>query len=249
MQNYVKDRSKSYQFNYRAETLEPLKNLEPPDFNTKFHVSGQLAATTMRILETRQNDPIQRGRHHRTLELPSHPDLEFYEPWKFSTNLTDKEKTEALDQKTEKALKFTRKVSEILPSKKEYIGPMKSISLLQKEIRLLKEKGQFDSSMHLHFSNGRLKSRHAKEEASGKNRFFNEKFNIVKTLEHSGVWEHNQLEGKSMWSDTGSYDFESPGDIVKSVNLDRMNLAGPVKNSRRLHTSSPPKSSNRPAAN
>ena len=33
---------------------------------------------------------------------------------------------------------------------------------------------------------------------------------------------------RSMWSDTGSYDYESKGDITKVVNLDSYNLAGPV---------------------
>ena len=35
-------------------------------------------------------------------------------------------------------------------------------------------------------------------------------------------------DGRSMWSDTGSYVYESKGDITKVVNLDGYNLAGPV---------------------
>ena len=32
---------------------------------------------------------------------------------------------------------------------------------------------------------------------------------------HSGVWEKNKVTGKMNWSDTGSEDYDSPGDIVK----------------------------------
>lgn len=37
----------------------------------------------------------------------------------------------------------------------------------------------------------------------------------TKTHEHSGTWEMNPVEGRMMWSDTGSYDFDSRGDSVK----------------------------------
>jgi hypothetical protein len=36
-----------------------------------------------------------------------------------------------------------------------------------------------------------------------------------------------------MWSDTGSYKFQSRGDVVKTVNLDMSNLIDPVKGSRK----------------
>jgi hypothetical protein len=41
-----------------------------------------------------------------------------------------------------------------------------------------------------------------------------------------------------MWSDTGSYEFESRGDVVKKINLDQQNYADPVKGSRRTLPSS-----------
>lgn len=40
-----------------------------------------------------------------------------------------------------------------------------------------------------------------------------------------------------MWSDTGSYIFESKGDVVRSINLDTSNFEGPVKASRTLEAS------------
>lgn len=49
-----------------------------------------------------------------------------------------------------------------------------------------------------------------------------------------------------MWSDTGSYEFSSPGDRTKSVNLEGFNVTGPVKGSRFLEPSGMMKKSSRP---
>ena len=46
---------------------------------------------------------------------------------------------------------------------------------------------------------------------------------------HSGVWEFNKVENRYMWSDTGSFDFESKGDIRKVHNANAMNLEGTNK--------------------
>ncbi len=43
---------------------------------------------------------------------------------------------------------------------------------------------------------------------------------LVTVYQHSGKWEMNKATGKMHWSDTGSEDYESRGDIVKTVNLD-----------------------------
>merc|ERR1719446_1360461 len=37
----------------------------------------------------------------------------------------------------------------------------------------------------------------------------------TRKYKHTGRWEMNKSEGRMMWSDTGSYDFESKGDEVK----------------------------------
>lgn len=37
----------------------------------------------------------------------------------------------------------------------------------------------------------------------------------TRRYEHTGKWEMNATEGRMMWSDTGSYDFDSKGDNVK----------------------------------
>ncbi len=40
-----------------------------------------------------------------------------------------------------------------------------------------------------------------------------------------------------MWSDTGSYNFHSRGDVVKLLNIDKSNIIDPVKGSRHLEPS------------
>ena len=37
----------------------------------------------------------------------------------------------------------------------------------------------------------------------------------MKHYEHTGTWEMNATENRMMWSDTGSYEFDSRGDNVK----------------------------------
>merc|ERR1711939_620806 len=37
----------------------------------------------------------------------------------------------------------------------------------------------------------------------------------TRKYDHTGTWEMNPIEGRMMWSDTGSYDFDSRGDNVK----------------------------------
>lgn len=45
--------------------------------------------------------------------------------------------------------------------------------------------------------------------------------------EHSGKWEFSRSEGRHMWSDTASFEFESPGDITTVINPDKYNFEGP----------------------
>ena len=49
-----------------------------------------------------------------------------------------------------------------------------------------------------------------------------------RSFQHSGVFEFNGQEGQWMWSDTGSFVRESPGDIVKVKNPNAYNFAAPT---------------------
>ena len=51
MENYKADRSSAYRFNYRAESIDSLKQSELIDKPTKFHVSAQLESTALALKE------------------------------------------------------------------------------------------------------------------------------------------------------------------------------------------------------
>lgn len=49
----------------------------------------------------------------------------------------------------------------------------------------------------------------------------------TRKYEHTGKWEMNQMEGRMMWSDTGSFDYESKGDTVKVLTEGAWTFAAP----------------------
>ena len=46
---------------------------------------------------------------------------------------------------------------------------------------------------------------------------------------HSGKWEMNDAEGCMMWSDTGSFTKDGPGDQVRVINKAAFNFASPCE--------------------
>jgi hypothetical protein len=65
-------------------------------------------------------------------------------------------------------------------------------------------------------------------EQTGRNRFAIEKLRSYQISKHSGVWEYNPFEKRYMWSDTGSFDPESPGDVRITRHPDAYILSGPT---------------------
>eukprot|EP01031_Cornospumella_fuschlensis_P040504 gene40504-49370_t len=239
MENYKQDRGSAYQYNYRAETLDSLKMVEPVDRSTKFHISAQLPSTIQKIQTLRATDRVQGGQLHRTQEMPVHPNLELARPWNNTTVLTVKEQGEGLNKMTDHAVEWSKKVTEILPQKKEYISPMKQVAIYQDKIRQMKLEGTFSAKLNINRPTSEPVDR-----TKLKNRFLTAKLQTLTQHVHSGTWDVNPLDGKSMWSDTGSYEYSSKGDILKKTNLDQQNFADAVKGSRRIlpsHTQQPPK--------
>ena len=50
----------------------------------------------------------------------------------------------------------------------------------------------------------------------------------TRSFQHSGVFEFNGQEGQWMWSDTGSFARDGPGDVVKVKNPHAYNFAAPT---------------------
>jgi len=61
-----------------------------------------------------------------------------------------------------------------------------------------------------------------------KNRYAIEPSRKHTTTKHSGVWEVSRADGRMMWSDTGSFIYDSRGDVLITHNPDAFNLEGPT---------------------
>ncbi|KAJ1421378.1 hypothetical protein B484DRAFT_452735 [Ochromonadaceae sp. CCMP2298] len=227
-ENQALDRSKAYQFNYRAETLDSLRMTEPIDRPTKFHLSTQLESRAMELKDIRDNDRTQNGRFARTAEMPVHPDLVDKTAWNLSTEVNVKQKDLRLNAITDKSMQFTATVNSLKGTfSKPYKGPLKSAIALQNTIRQQKMDGTFSLKKHVNRPVPPPVDRKAL-----KNRVPNEKLNKYSLHAHSGVFERSRVDGRSMWSDTGNEQFDSRGDVVRTVNLDALNIQGPSMSGR-----------------
>lgn len=191
-ENFAKDRGHAYQYNFRAETLDPLRMLEPIDKPTKLHVSTQLESRALELKEIRSTNRIQNGFFMRTGEMPSHPKLADAEPWKVSTEISLKEKDKRLDSMTLKAKEWTGKVN-ATPEKftKPYLGPLKSVIELQNTIRKQKAEGTFSIKKQVNRPASAPVDR-----TKLVNRLAIEKPVILTTTVHSGVYETNKVDGR-----------------------------------------------------
>ncbi len=161
--------------------------------------------------------------------MPVHPNLEDAEAWHVSTSINTSMVNKQLKTMTEKSLNWTKEVNSSEQMQKKYIGPYKASILLQNEIRKQKKEGVFSTDKQVNRPRtvpvDRRKLR---------NRFALEKLNKQSEHQHSGVWEQSKIDGRYMWSDTGSSDYFSKGDVVRSVNMDAYNMEGPNMINRKL---------------
>ena len=252
-ENFVKDRSLPYNYNYRAETLDYAFISEPVDQPGKFHISRTSINDVEALNELRRNDRVQSGHFKRTEEMPTHPNLAGKTSWNTSTHLTAKEKQAGLDAKTERARVSTAKVNRRLNQSQDYLGPMAQQTDITLTVRQQKTSGQFVGGPNGTFNghhvmspvsavrsstahdasqvDGRSSrpSTHAATDADDtKNRFTNEPSRKYTTTKHSGVWELSKADGRMMWSDTGSFIHDSRGDVFTTHNPNAFNLDGPT---------------------
>jgi hypothetical protein len=192
-ENFARDRTGAYQYNYRAETLDSLKMVEPIDRPTKFHVSTQLESRALELKEIKSTNRIQNGYFTRTGEMPVHPNLIDAEPWKVSTEISLKEKDQKLDRMTAKAKEWTSKVN-TKPGTftvKPYLGPLKAAAELQNTIRKQKAEGTFSLKKQVNRPGSAPVDR-----TKLVNRIPNETKNVYSTHTHSGVYETNKVDGR-----------------------------------------------------
>lgn len=255
MENFVGDRSRAFAYNYRAESLDPVRIQEPIDKPTKFHLSrtSVSAATTYRNKQS--SDPIQEGIFRRLEEIPVNVKLAEKVEWNSMTAHSAKERDMKLVSLTNESKSNTTKNSKLL-SKANYVSPSDREMLCQRTLRDQKCAGTFDPA-----------SRNSKEAVNDrslpKHYGTARKSTRYSTSEHSGVWELNKAENRCaeilvifvltintnntesslshrrcdsyseyqfyryMWSDTGSSVYDSLGDIKKFHDPEKKIYVGP----------------------
>ena len=191
-ENYAGDRGNAYQYNFRAETLDSLKLVEPIDKPTKFHISTQIETRALDLKEIKSTNRIQNGYFTRTGEMPVHPNLIDAQPWNVSTEVDVKKKDQRLDTLTMKAKEWTSNINTGTETfKKPYKGPLQSAVELQNTIRQQKAEGTFSLKKQVNRPGSAPVDR-----TKLVNRLAIEKPNIFSTHTHSGVYEYNQSVGR-----------------------------------------------------
>jgi hypothetical protein len=192
-ENFAKDRGGAYQYNYRAETLDSLRQVEPIDKPTKFHLSTQPESRALELRTIRGTNRIQNGQFARTGEMPVHPNLVDSESWKVSTEISLREKELKLLSMTDKAKNYTSKVNTLQSTFKikPYVGPLKAAAELQDLIRKQKAEGTFSLKKQVNRPGSAPVDR-----TKLKNRVPNEHANVYSTYTHSGVYETNPVNGR-----------------------------------------------------
>ncbi|KAG5189529.1 hypothetical protein JKP88DRAFT_301516 [Tribonema minus] len=205
-----------YKHNYRAEVLpeSPLPHVPRP---TKFDVS--VAAPT-------SSPPRSGARPYSMTEMPVHPSLASRVAWNACAVLTPAEKRRRYETLMTRSNANTARRAKGGDAPRATLAQRTQAKL--EETRALKTAGTFSAGR-----NGGLNgtwdppsSAPAAERCDRPQRG-RRREGLVRRDYHSGAWEFREAEGRHMWSDTGSYERESPGDVVKVFVPFAMNLASP----------------------
>jgi uncharacterized protein (DUF3084 family) len=197
-ENFVHDRSYPYQYNYRAERLGPKLQPTQRKFN-KFQIN--LTQQPQQSQEQGEGeDRVEGGTYSaniqtfkRTQEMPIHPkftEKKFEEEFNLSVKVNPKEISENHQQLTQQSRQQTLKKTTKL---KNYMTPMERSIAFQEEVRRQKRQGEFTLEKHVF---------HTPEEPIDRkalvNTFAVEPSLKFKTDHHTGVWEFNKTEGRSV---------------------------------------------------
>jgi hypothetical protein len=190
MENFVGDRSRAFAYNFRAESLDPVRIQEPIDKPTKFHLSRTSVSAATTNKNRQLSDPIQEGIFRRVEEIPVNVKLSDKVEWNSLTSHSTKEREMRLVSLTNESKTNTTRNSKFL-SKANYISPTAREEECQKTLRVQKCAGTFDPA-----------SRSAKEAVENrslpKHYCTARKSTRYSTSEHSGVWELNKAENRSI---------------------------------------------------
>jgi hypothetical protein len=209
-----------YRHNYRAEVLPQALSAHTSK-SSKFNLS--VTSSQMSLSKgTAPLDSTAPSRPYSILEMPVHPALEGKAPWNVCATLTPKEKREHYDALMKKCAVGSATVSSRAATCAAYVTPEQRTQRAIEQVRELKKSGQWRVT-----SAGALSSEDAAEMAAISSTQKRRRQGLVRIHTHSGVWHYSAAEGRHMWSDTGSFERDSPGDVVRVFDPHAMNLASP----------------------
>lgn len=213
--NMERDRSNMYQYNFRAEVLPP-KNVEYVAQPSKFVVANVSPATAARVAAAKAGSRLLSGAHKRTEEMPVHPKLAGLPGWRPESRATRPEQRALVAQESAAARAASaRGMRRLGPF---YKSPEVRHAEFVAQVRVLKQEGITD---------GYLAMLEAKEVIPRHNRLAKETSGKERCFDHSGTFGYSKVEDAWMWSDTGSFEKNGPGDIAKVRDPLALNLASP----------------------
>jgi hypothetical protein len=215
-ENSDHDRSHMYQYNYRSEVL-PEKNLMHIPNASKWKVNTIPADVIESVTTAKAGSRLLSGSYKRTQEMPVNPKLEGKKEWCPDSKQTKAEIMKRIARTTELARQSSEKGKNALDPD-EYMNPQERYEKFKDGVRILKATG---------LTRGYAANMNAKEEIPKHNRLAKEYSRKERTFHHSGVYEYNKTEDLWMWSDTGSFELEGPGDVTRVKDPFAYNLASP----------------------
>ena len=199
-ENFIHDRSKPFQYNYRAETLGP-KLQAPLEKPSKFKVTlkntgNQVINNTTTASSTDQSElyPSTIQTFKRTQEMPCHPKFEsdFSREWNLTNVITSKELKQSFQSLNESSHNNSiKKSKKFQKTTKNYVSPMQRSIDLQEEVRKQKRENTFTLEKHVFQQPEEPIDRNALV-----NRYAIEPSLKFKTTKHTGTWDFNKQEGR-----------------------------------------------------
>jgi hypothetical protein len=215
-ENSDHDRSNMYQYNYRAEVLPPKNVMHIPNPG-KWGVTSFSKELIESIEMQKAGSRLLQGQYKRTEEMPVNPKLEGKSEWSKESRASRQELISRAKKQSEASKRSSVRGMQSLDPE-EYLTPQEKYESFRDGVRTLKTAG---------LTKGYIASLNAKEDIPKHNRLAKESSSKERTFHHSGVYEYNRTEDLWMWSDTGSFDMEGPGDITRVRDPLAYNLASP----------------------
>ena len=215
-ENWVHDRGGMYQFNFRAEVLPPQNPVFVPPAS-KFAVQRVDPATARAAATARAGSRLARGQFNRTAEMPVNPRLEGAPLWRPESRASRQEQRANTRRAHEEAQRGSERGKAALDPN-HYRSPADRHRDFTRQLRALKSAG---------LTAGYAATREQAERIPRHNRLSKEPSLKARSFAHSGTFGLNPAEGLWMWSDTGSFDRDGPGDVATVRDPLAHNLASP----------------------